>query len=423
MKKKKKNTWKKLFLAGAGLTLASSVLVACSNSSSSESSSSSSSDKTIKLWVPTGAKASYEEIVKKFEDESGYKVNIIESNDSKAQENVKKDPEKAADVFSLPHDQLGQLVESGVIQEIPDNYAKEISEQATEQAITGAQYNGKTYAFPFGIESQVLFYNKSKLSADDVKNYETITTKATFGDTFKSMNAYDTAPLFMSVGDTLFGENGETVDGTNWANEAGVSVLEWIADQKNNSGFVNTTAENTMSKFGDGSVAAIETGPWDLSAAQEAVGKDNLGIAVYPKINIGGKDVQQKAFLGVKLFAVNQAPAGSDTDRIAASYKLASMLTSEESQENQFTYEGRNIIPSNKTVQKSDKVQSDELAQAVITMASSSDYTVVTPKLSQMTTFWTESAALLSDVYNGKIQSSEYLTKLQEFDADLAAAK
>lgn len=419
----KKNTWKKLFLAGAGLTLASSVLVACSNSSSSESSSSSSSDKTIKLWVPTGAKASYEEIVKKFEDESGYKVNIIESNDSKAQENVKKDPEKAADVFSLPHDQLGQLVESGVIQEIPDDYAKEISEQATEQAITGAQYNGKTYAFPFGIESQVLFYNKSKLSADDVKNYETITTKATFGDTFKSMNAYDTAPLFMSVGDTLFGENGETVDGTNWANEAGVSVLEWIADQKNNSGFVNTTAENTMSKFGDGSVAAIETGPWDLSAAQEAVGKDNLGIAVYPKINIGGKDVQQKAFLGVKLFAVNQAPAGSDTDRIAASYKLASMLTSEESQENQFTYEGRNIIPSNKTVQKSDKVQSDELAQAVITMASSSDYTVVTPKLSQMTTFWTESAALLSDVYNGKIQSSKYLTKLQEFDADLAAAK
>ena len=420
---KKKNTWKKLFLAGAGLTLASSVLVACSNSSSSESSSSSSSDKTIKLWVPTGAKASYEEIVKKFEDESGYKVNIIESNDSKAQENVKKDPEKAADVFSLPHDQLGQLVESGVIQEIPDDYAKEISEQATEQAIAGAQYNGKTYAFPFGIESQVLFYNKSKLSADDVKNYETITTKATFGDTFKSMNAYDTAPLFMSVGDTLFGENGETVDGTNWANEAGVSVLKWIADQKNNSGFVNTTAENTMSKFGDGSVAAIETGPWDLSAAQEAVGKDNLGIAVYPKINIGGKDVQQKAFLGVKLFAVNQAPAGSDTDRIAASYKLASMLTSEESQENQFTYEGRNIIPSNKAVQKSDQVQSDELAQAVITMASSSDYTVVTPKLSQMTTFWTESAALLSDVYNGKIQSSEYLTKLQEFDADLAAAK
>ena len=63
------------------------------------------------------------------------------------------------------------------------------------------------------------------------------------------------------------------------------------------------------------------------------------------------------------------------------------------------------------------------MAQAVIKMASSSDYTVVTPKLSQMTTFWTESAALLSDVYNGKIQSGDYLAKLQQFDKDLANAK
>lgn len=417
----KKNTWKKWSLLGAGLTLAGSVLVACSNSSSNSSSSSSS--KTIKLWVPTGAKESYSEVVKQFEEESGYTVKVVESNDSKAQENVKKDPEKAADVFSLPHDQLGQLVESGVIQEVPEEYANEIAENDTDQAVAGAQYNGKTYAFPFGIESQVLFYNKSKLSEEDVTNYETITSKATFGATFKSMNAYATAPLFMSVGDTLFGEDGETVDGTNWGNEAGVSVLQWISDQNSNSGFVNLTAENAMSKFGDGSVAAIETGPWDLSAAQEAIGEENLGIAVYPTVTIGGNTVQQKAFLGVKLFAVNQAPAGSDTDRIAASYKLASMLTSAESQENQFTYEGRNIIPANKEVQESDTVQSNELAQAVIKMASSSDYTVVTPKLSQMTTFWTESAALLSDVYNGKIQSSDYLTKLQEFDADLAAAE
>lgn len=91
-------------LAGAGLTLAGSVLVACSNSSSNSSSSSSS--KTIKLWVPTGTKESYSEVVKQFEEESGYTVKVVESNDSKAQENVKKAPEKAADVFSLPHDQL-----------------------------------------------------------------------------------------------------------------------------------------------------------------------------------------------------------------------------------------------------------------------------------------------------------------------------
>ncbi|MCU9533914.1 extracellular solute-binding protein [Streptococcus sp. CSL10205-OR2] len=413
--------WQKLLISGASLTLASTLLVACGSNDKKEEAASSSDDKTIKLWVPTDSKDSYKDIVAQFEKDSGYKVQVIESEDPKAQEKIKKDASTAADVFSLPHDQLGQLVESGVIQEIPSEYADEIAATATDQAIAGAQYNGKTYAFPFGIESQVLFYNKEKLSEEDVKSYETITSKATFGETFKQMNAYATAPLFMSVGDTLFGENGEDVAGTNWGNEAGVSVLKWIADQNNNSGFVNLDASNVMSSFGEGTVAAIETGPWNYQAAQDAIGADNLGIAVYPKINIGGQEVQQKAFLGVKLYAVNQAPAKGDAKRIAASYQLASYLTNAESQANQF--ETRTIIPANKEVQASDVVQNHDLAQAVITMGSSTDYTVVMPKLSQMGTFWTESAAILSDTYNGKIPESDYLSKLQQFDKDLAATE
>lgn len=410
-------SWKKVLVSTAVLSLAAGAALVA-NAPKAEAADTT----TIKLWVPTGAKKSYQDTVKQFEKENkGIKVKIIESNDSKAQENVKKDPSKAADVFSLPHDQLGQLVESGVIQEIPEQYAEAIEKNDTEQALLGAQYKGKTYAFPFGVESQVLFYNKTKLSEEDVKSYETITSKATFGATFKQMNAYVTGPLFMSVGDTLFGESGEDPKGTNWGNEAGVSVLKWIAAQKDNSGFVNLDANNVMSKFGDGSVAAIESGPWDYDAAVKAVGAENLGVAVYPKVTIGDKEVQQKAFLGVKLYAVNQAPAGTDTKRIAASYKLAAALTNAESQKNQF--ETRNIVPSNKEVQESSDVQNNILAQAVTQMASSSDYTVVMPKLSQMSTFWTESAAILSDTYNGKIKESNYLDKLKQFDEDIANTK
>ena len=412
-----KKSWKKWLAASAALTLAAG-LVAVSTTSPAYAASKT----TLKLWVPTDSKDSYKDIVKNFEKENkNVKVKVIESNDSKAQENVKKDPSKAADVFSLPHDQLGQLVESGIIQEVPSKYAKEIKSNDTEQSVLGAQYKGKTYAFPFGIESQVLFYNKEKLSADDVKSYETITTKATFGANFKQVNAYATAPLFLSVGDTLFGKTGEDVKGTNWGNEAGVSVLQWIADQKSNKGFVNVNAENAMSKFGDGTVAAMESGPWDYSAAQKALGADKLGVAVYQTIKNSDKEVQQKAFLGVKLYAVNQAPAGSDTKRIAASYKLASYLTSADTQKQQF--ETRNIVPANKEIQESDTVKSNELAQAVITMGSSDTYTTVMPKLSQMSTFWTESAAILSDTYNGKIKSSDYLKRLKQFDSDLAKSK
>ncbi|MGT2666676.1 extracellular solute-binding protein [Streptococcus rifensis] len=414
--------WSKLAMSGLAL-VSVATLAACGNggaSDSSEASSSSASgDVKLKLWVPTDAKSSYTETVKAFEEANeGVSVEIIESNDSKAQENVKKDPESAADVFSLPHDQLGQLIESGVIQEIPEQYATEVAENNVENAVAGAQYQGKTYAFPFGVESQVLIYNKDLLSEEDVKTYETITTKATFGATFKEMNAYATGPLMLSVGNTLFGEDGEDPAGTNWGNEAGVSVLQWIADQNNNSGFVNLDPSNVISEFGSGKVAAFESGPWDYPAAVEALGEDKVGVAAYPTIKIGDKEVQQKAFMGVKLYAVNQAPAGDNIDRIAAAYALAAHLTSAESQANQF--ETRSIVPSHKDVQTSDAVTSNQLAQAVTTMTSSTDYTVVMPKLSEMTFFWTEAQALLADVYNGKISSADYMARLQQFDQDVA---
>ncbi|WP_128837495.1 extracellular solute-binding protein, partial [Streptococcus sp. DD11] len=269
-------TWKKIVLGSVSLLAATALLAACS-SNSKETSSSGSDSKTLKLWVPTGAKDSYADTVSQFEKDSGYKVEVVEMEDPNAQENLTKDASTAADVFSLPHDQLGKLVEAGAIQEIPSSMADEIKKNDTEQAALGAQYKGKTYAFPFGIESQVTYYNKSKLTADDVKSYETITSKGKFGGNLKEVNAYAIAPLFLSVGDTLFGADGEQVDGTNWGNEAGVNVLKFIAAQKDNSGFVNVDASNLLAKFGDGSVDAFQSGPWDYAAAEKAVGKDNLG--------------------------------------------------------------------------------------------------------------------------------------------------
>ena len=64
--------------------------------------------------------------------------------------------------------------------------------------------------------------------------------------------------------------------------------------KKDNKGFVNVDSANMMAKFEDGSVDAFQSGPWDYAAAVKAVGKDNLGVAVYPTVNIGGQEVQQK---------------------------------------------------------------------------------------------------------------------------------
>lgn len=417
-----KSNLKKYLLSGVMLGATALTLAAC-GSGSGEKKASGSSDKTdVTLWITTDSKKFYTKVLEDFEkDNPDIHVKVVETEDAKAQENVKKDPSSAADVFALPHDQLGQLVDSGVIQEIPEKYVDEIKSAQSETALAGATYKDKVYAFPYGIESQVLYYNKKMLNENQVSSYENITKDATFGANLKAVDAYKIGPLFMSVGDKLFGDTGEDVKGTDWNNSAGISVLQWIADQKNNSGFINV-GDDYISQFENEKIAAFESGPWDKEKAIEAVGKDNLGIAVYPKITIGGNEVQQKAFLGVKLYAVNQAPANGDSKKIAADYKLASYLSSEAVQEAQFKDETRNIIPSNTTIQEADYVMNDELANAVVTM-SGSEYSVVMPKIPEMTNFWTASAAVLSDTYNGKIKPDQYQAKLDQLVKDISGDK
>ena len=417
-----KSNLKKYLLSGVMLGATALTLAAC-GSGSGEKKASGSSDKTdVTLWITTDSKKFYTKVLEDFEkDNPDIHVKVVETEDAKAQENVKKDPSSAADVFALPHDQLGQLVDSGVIQEIPEKYVDEIKSAQSETALAGATYKDKVYAFPYGIESQVLYYNKKMLNEDQVSSYENITKEATFGANLKAVDAYKIGPLFMSVGDKLFGDTGEDVKGTDWNNSAGISVLQWIADQKDNSGFVNV-GDDYISQFENEKIAAFESGPWDKEKAIEAVGEDNLGIAVYPKMTIGGNEVQQKAFLGVKLYAVNQAPADGDSKKIAADYKLASYLSSEAVQEAQFKDETRNIIPSNTTIQEADYVTNDELANAVVTM-SGSDYSVVMPKIPEMTNFWTASAAVLSDTYNGKIKPDQYQAKLDQLVKDISGDK
>ena len=417
-----KSNLKKYLLSGVMLGATALTLAAC-GSGSGEKKASGSSDKTdVTLWITTDSKKFYTKVLEDFEkDNPDIHVKVVETEDAKAQENVKKDPSSAADVFALPHDQLGQLVDSGVIQEIPEKYVDEIKSAQSETALAGATYKDKVYAFPYGIESQVLYYNKNMLNENQVSSYENITKDATFGANLKAVDAYKIGPLFMSVGDKLFGDTGEDVKGTDWNNSAGISVLQWIADQKNNSGFINV-GDDYISQFENEKIATFESGPWDKEKAIEAVGKDNLGIAVYPKITIGGNEVQQKAFLGVKLYAVNQAPANGDSKKIAADYKLASYLSSEAVQEAQFKDETRNIIPSNTTIQEADYVTNDELANAVVTM-SGSEYSVVMPKIPEMTNFWTASAAVLSDTYNGKIKPDQYQAKLDQLVKDISGDK
>lgn len=419
-----KKNWKKYLTSGLVLSASTVLLAACASggggaSSAAPDDNASGSSATeevkvegkVKVWIDTEHVETFKGIVADFQTEfPDVEVEIAAGSSADAKIEVSKDPKAAADVFMMPHDQVGQMAEAGLL--YPNTkYADEVKANNVDSAIEGATWNGELYGYPYGVESQVLYYNKATLSEDDVKSWATLTEKGKIGANFAEAGAnYVFGPLFMSNGLYLYGETGEDPNGTNFNSEPGVEVLQWIADQKNNPGVIQSNAE-ALSNLESGVTDAFLSGPWSKNDVEKALG-ENMAVAAYPTVDFGNGEVQMKAFLGVKLFAVNQ-----QTEAPLAAMALANYLSNESSQLVEFEKMG--VIPSNKALQSNEAVTNDAVAKAVMEM-SQTTHSVVMPKIPEMVSFWPAMDAVINDTYKGNIKPADYMTKLDALVTETA---
>lgn len=419
-----KKNWKKYLTSGLVLSASTVLLAACasggggaSSAAPDESASGSNATEevkvegTVKVWIDTEHVETFKGIVADFQTEfPDVEVEIAAGSSADAKTEVSKDPKAAADVFMMPHDQVGQMAQSGLL--YPNTkYADEVKANNVDSAIEGATWDGELYGYPYGVESQILYYNKSTLSEDDVKSWATLTEKGKIGANLGEAGAnYVFGPLFMSNDLYLYGETGEDPNGTNFNTEPGVEVLQWIADQKNNPGVIQSNAE-ALSNLESGVTDAFLSGPWSKNDVEKALG-ENMAVAAYPTVDFGNGEVQMKAFLGVKLFAVNQ-----QTEAPLAAMALANYLSNESSQLVEFEKMG--VIPSNKALQSNETVTNDAVAKAVMEM-SQTTHSVVMPKIPEMVSFWPAMDAVLNDAYKGNIKPADYKTKLDALVTETA---
>ena len=418
-----KKNWKKYLTSGLVLSASTVLLAACaggggaSSAAPDENASGSSATEEVKVegkvkvWIDTEHVETFKGIVADFQTEfPDVEVEIAAGSSADAKIEVSKDPKAAADVFMMPHDQVGQMAEAGLL--YPNTkYADEVKANNVDSAIEGATWDGELYGYPYGVESQVLYYNKATLSEDDVKSWATLTEKGKIGANFAEAGAnYVFGPLFMSNGLYLYGETGEDPNGTNFNSEPGVEVLQWIADQKNNPGVIQSNAE-ALSNLESGVTDAFLSGPWSKNDVEKALG-ENMAVAAYPTVDFGNGEVQMKAFLGVKLFAVNQ-----QTEAPLAAMALANYLSNESSQLVEFEKMG--VIPSNKALQSNETVTNDAVAKAVMEM-SQTTHSVVMPKIPEMVSFWPAMDAVINDTYKGNIKPADYMTKLDALVTETA---
>ena len=398
--------WKKIAV-GSSTVLAMTLLAACGNSSSSSNTGSKKVAGSVKLWVDTTQVSYYKTIAKNFSKKyPDVKVKVVQSpnGSSNAKTDIGKDPAKAADVFEVPNDQLGNMADQGYINPLSPDAVKDVKSNNVATAAKGVTWKGKMYGYPFAEQAQTLYYNKSKLSASDVKTWEGITAKGAIATDFTV--PYIFYPIFLSAGTNLYGKDGETLKGTDIASQKGVNAMAWLAAQKRNKNVMQSS--NTLNQLKSGHAVATLDGPWNTANIKKILGK-NFGVAPYPETTIGGKKVQMKAFLGIEAFAVNSHTPTKDQKAATA---LAKYITNEKSQLVVYNKSGQ--VPVDKTAQKSSAVTSDKAAQAVMTMAKPGN-SVLMPKMSQMATFWNLAAPLINGSYTGSIKSSDYSAKLQTF--------
>ncbi|MCT0037724.1 extracellular solute-binding protein [Lactococcus lactis] len=406
-------SWKKVALGGASV-LALATLAACGSSASSNKSSSSSSSNNVKgnvtLWVDPANVDSYKTLVTGFEKkypDVKVKVNQSPTGSANAKTDVGKDPAKAADVFKVPNDQLGAMAEAGYINPLSPDATKWVDKNDISVAGEAVSWKGKYYAYPQDQQSNIIFYNKAKFS-EAPTSWTQFTQDKAIGTDFT--NSYNWYPAFLSNGTVLFGKDGETLDGTDVAGDAGLQVLNWFAKQKSNTGVVQS-GQALLADFKSGKTAAVLDGPWDASNVKKILG-DNYGVTTLPTIDFGSGEKKMQAFSGVGTLAVNSA----SKNQVAAS-SLAQYLSNADSQKE--LYKDNNAIPVAKSLQTDSDITADPAAQAVIKQVPED---TLMPKMPEMATFWNLAAPLINNTYLGKTPASQYDSQLKTFQDSISKA-
>ena len=331
-------------------------------------------------------------------------INVEVCEDDNARERFEAEPDAAADVICIPHDQLGALAGKGYIIEITDAKYSSLIEGNTAPSVKAGQIDGRQYGFPSSFETHMLFYDKSLVSDDAARTLEGILEiSAPDGGHRFAMdfgNAYFSANWFFTYGCMLFGENGEDRAYCDFDNAEGVAAMTYLIENREEFGNIN--GDSAVELFREHKLGAYIGGPWNAAAVTEAL-KGNYGCAKLP--NVDGRDM--KSFAGYKLYCVN-----ANTKNKTAAMDLAAWLTNPDNQKTRF--QARNLIPVAASLSDDTDVAVSATAKAVMAQG---PYAIAMPSIPEMSNFWEPTGGFTLACYNGEVGISELQYKLSELAA------
>ncbi|MBQ3558673.1 MAG: extracellular solute-binding protein [Agathobacter sp.] len=327
---------------------------------------------------------------------------------------ISTDPKAGADVFFYAADQTAIMVEQGIIARLGGSVEKMVKENIDQYVYDTVSVDGKLYGIPFTHNTFIMYYDKSLLSEDDVKTMEGIMAKdlgeGAFNFHYDSGGGWKGGAWYYGAGLQIYGASGTEYDkGCDWNNATGLAVTNYLIDLIGNAQKVAYGEEaNVTEKFAEHKLGACFDGSWNYGPYHEALG-DDLGVAVLPTFNVGGKDVQLRSFYGAKAIGVN-AQATTERGNSAAAIAFAEYLGNTENQV--LRYELSAQVPADNTAAA--QIKGTNLA--VIYSEQVAKYSVVQPSNSNFSNnYWSAAGGLFDGINNGEVTKANAQEKLDQF--------
>lgn len=320
------------------------------------------------IWVEEANIENLQKMIDSFEQkyagQADFEITIEPSVDADTRNNVLSDIHNAADIFSMPDDQLYSLIAGGALSPVVNQ--DEVKNANLPDAVDAACYQNALYAYPYTVDNgYFLYYNKQYLSDTDVQTFDRILEVAAENEKKISMELNSGWYLYSFFGNTGldFGINEDGVTNhCNWntteSSINGVDVGQALLSIATHPGFVAQADGLFVEGVKDGTCIAGISGVWNAVAVQEAWG-NNYGACKLPTYTCKGQQIQMSSFKGYKMFGVN-----AYSPHLAWAHKLADWITNEENQILRF--EERSQGPANAVAAASDEVGKVPAIAAVI---------------------------------------------------------
>jgi arabinogalactan oligomer / maltooligosaccharide transport system substrate-binding protein len=284
---------------------------------------------TLTIWAHDKAIPVLETLVDDFAASAGVEVVLeqVQIQDMLEQTRVAIPAGEGPDIFVTAHDQIGQLVEGGLIAPV-DLGAK--ADNITPVALQAFNYNSQLYALPFMTENVALYRNVD-LVPEPVETWDemlevgrALVEDGTVENVTVLPSEYASHGIHTAFGGYLFGQD---ADGNYLPDDVGldspgfIAYGEWLQNAVNE-GLISTTLDYPTANalFADGSIPFIINGPWSLGEYEEA----GVNFAVDPLP--AGPAGPGAPFLGAQGFLIN---AQGDNQLLAQTFLTELVATDE----------------------------------------------------------------------------------------------